>query len=89
MLLLLYLTTLTNVKHSLFKMEVFRNTNKTGFGYYNDCTGFFTIGIWMFLICAAILLSILAFGIIMLLGISTMDRYDDPKGKTITVATGD
>lgn len=72
-----------------FQMEIFRDTNKTGFGYYNDCTGFFTIGIWMFLICAAILLSILGFGIVMLLGINTMDRYDDPKGKTITVATGD
>lgn len=72
-----------------FQMEIFRDTNKTGFGYYNDCTGFFTIGIWMFLICAAILLSILGFGIVMLLGINTMDRYDDPKGKTITVAAGD
>jgi len=58
------------------------------FGYYNDCEGFFGIGIWMALISIAIMISILVFGLIMLSSITTMDRYDDPKGKTIIVATG-
>ncbi|ESO11928.1 hypothetical protein HELRODRAFT_71445 [Helobdella robusta] len=63
--------------------------NGDKFGFYNDCVGFFTIGIWMFLISAAILITILLFGVTMLMSINTMDRYDDPKGKSITIAAGD
>lgn len=59
------------------------------YGHYNDCVGFFTIGIWMFLIVAVILISILLFGISMVMSINTMDRYDDPKGKTIIVSNVD
>jgi V-type H+-transporting ATPase S1 subunit len=58
------------------------------FGHYNDCQGFFSIGIWMAIICIAVLIAIVLFGIIMLSSITTMDRYDDPKGKTIMVAVG-
>lgn len=53
-----------------------------------DCVGFFTLGIWMGLLPVALLLSILLGGVFMLLGLSIMDKYDDPKGKTITVAVG-
>jgi V-type H+-transporting ATPase S1 subunit len=58
------------------------------FGHYNDCQGFFSIGIWMALISMVIMIAIVVFGIIMLSNITTMDRYDDPKGKTIIVAAG-
>jgi len=59
------------------------------FGYYNDCTGFFTIPIWMGVITMLSMLAIVLLGISMLLSITTMDRYDDPKGKTITVNVTD
>lgn len=36
-----------------------------------------------------VLASILAFGICMIVNISTMDRFDDPKGKTISVNVGE
>jgi len=36
-----------------------------------------------------VLVAILAFGVAMLSSINTMDRFDDPKGKTITVNTSD
>ncbi|ELU03158.1 hypothetical protein CAPTEDRAFT_223026 [Capitella teleta] len=55
------------------------------FGYYNDCVGFFTIPIWTGIITTLLLVSILTFGVLMLLSIQTMDRFDDPKGKAITV----
>jgi len=35
------------------------------------------------------MLAIVLFGIGMLMSINTMDRYDDPKGKTITVSVAD
>jgi len=35
------------------------------------------------------MLAIVLLGIGMLLSINTMDRYDDPKGKTITVTATD
>merc|ERR1719414_918164 len=59
------------------------------FGMANDCVGFFTIPIWMGLFTTLILISILSYGILMLSSINTMDRFDDPKGKTITVPQGE
>jgi len=55
------------------------------FGHYNDCIGFFTVPIWMGVITMMTMLSIVLLGVGMLLSINTMDRYDDPKGKTITI----
>lgn len=68
-----------------FQIQVFNVNRSKGFGYYNDCAGFFTIPIWMAIIVIAVLLSVLFFGIIMLMSIKTMDRFDDAKGKTIQV----
>lgn len=51
----------------------------------NDCTGFFSPAIWGALFVVIILLSIMTVGITMMLDIKTMDRFDDPKGKTITI----
>jgi V-type H+-transporting ATPase S1 subunit len=52
---------------------------------WNDCTGFFSAAIWGGLFVVIILLSILTCGITAMLDIRTMDRFDDPKGKTITI----
>jgi len=59
------------------------------FGMANDCVGFFTIPIWMGLFTTLIMISILSYGILMLSSINTMDRFDDPKGKTISVPVGE
>ncbi|CAL4067850.1 unnamed protein product, partial [Meganyctiphanes norvegica] len=50
-----------------------------------DCVGFFTIPVWMSLITIFIFLIILFWGLWMLSDVKTMDRFDDPKGKTINV----
>jgi V-type H+-transporting ATPase S1 subunit len=50
-----------------------------------DCVGFFTIGIWAGLLSTLLLVFILTIGLAMLADIKTMDRFDDPKGKTIFV----
>jgi len=43
----------------------------------------------MGVITMLVLLVIVLLGVAMLLSINTMDRYDDPKGKTITVNVTD
>jgi V-type H+-transporting ATPase S1 subunit len=78
-----------SISFSSFQIQMFMNNGTDKFGFYNDCIGFFTIPIWMFIICTAIMLAILFFGIIMLSSITTMDRYDDPKGKTISITATD
>jgi len=50
-----------------------------------DCVGFFTVPIWMSLISVLIFLIILFWGLWMLADVKTMDRFDDPKGKSIVV----
>lgn len=59
------------------------------FGYPSDCIGFFTIPILSALFVMAILLAILTFGLTLVSNITTMDRFDDPKGKTISVNVSD
>lgn len=55
------------------------------FSYANDCDGYFSIGSVLGLFVALILTLIFAFGITMLSNINTMDRFDDPKGKSIVI----
>ncbi|XP_033745738.1 V-type proton ATPase subunit S1-like [Pecten maximus] len=50
-----------------------------------DCIPFFTEGIWMGLLSVLLLTLILLYGFTMLADIRTMDKFDDAKGKTITV----
>jgi V-type H+-transporting ATPase S1 subunit len=52
---------------------------------HNDCVGFFSPAIWGALFVVIILVLIMSCGITMMLDIRTMDRFDDPKGKTIIV----
>ncbi|GAB6029183.1 hypothetical protein CHUAL_004957 [Chamberlinius hualienensis] len=71
-----------------FQVQPFNRTS-IGFGNPWDCIGFFTVGIWMAIVVIAILIIILGFGIYTTFIIKTMDRFDDPKGKTITVSATD
>lgn len=59
------------------------------FGDAWDCVGFTSPGILTGLFLVAIFIIIGAYGISWMMDIRTMDRYDDPKGKTITVTAAD
>ena len=72
----------------LFQIQAFGIANNR-FGHYNDCVGFFTVAAWMGVVTMLVMLAIVLLGVSMLLTINTMDRYDDPKGKTITITATD
>lgn len=57
----------------------------TQFGDSWDCVGFTSPGILTGLFLVSIFIFIGAYGITWMMDIRTMDRFDDPKGKTITV----
>jgi V-type H+-transporting ATPase S1 subunit len=59
------------------------------FGAAYDCVYFFTVPIWSGLFVCAIFSIIMIFGLVMIMDIKTMDRFDDPKGKTITINTSE
>ncbi|CAG9789683.1 unnamed protein product [Diatraea saccharalis] len=61
------------------------NETEMVFGDSFNCVGFFSVPIWSSLFVVFILLSITFYGIMMMMDIRTMDRFDDPKGKTITI----
>ncbi|XP_068021492.1 V-type proton ATPase subunit S1 isoform X1 [Melanerpes formicivorus] len=61
------------------------NVENGQFSYANDCTGFFTPGIWMGLVTSLVLLWILAYGIHMIMQLTTNSRFDDPKGPALSV----
>lgn len=68
----------------------FNSTEKlTKFDDAYDCVGFVSSAIWSGLFITFLLLGIVAFGITYIMDIRTMDRFDDPKGKTITVTASD
>ncbi|KAF7287753.1 hypothetical protein GWI33_003387 [Rhynchophorus ferrugineus] len=57
-------------------------------GKFDDpyhCVGFTTIPIWSGLFVTFILMIIMTIGLAMMMDIKTMDRFDDAKGKTITI----
>ncbi|CAK9295752.1 unnamed protein product [Gordionus sp. m RMFG-2023] len=45
----------------------------------NDCTGFFSPSLWMGLFSSGVMVSVLAFGLSVLLSTKSMDRFDNPK----------
>lgn len=55
------------------------------FGDAYDCVGFTSVPIWSGLFVTFILLFIMTFGLTFMMDIKTMDRFDDPKGKAITI----
>ncbi|KAF5284780.1 hypothetical protein FQA39_LY04505 [Lamprigera yunnana] len=60
--------------------------NNTQFGYAYDCVGFMSAPIWSGIFITFILILIMTCGLTMMMDIKTMDRFDDPKGKTITIS---
>ncbi|XP_060570834.1 V-type proton ATPase subunit S1-like [Ruditapes philippinarum] len=76
-----------------FQIEAFNPYNSSSSEYFTsdvwDCVEFFTIPIWMGIITTLLLLTILFYGITMIANITTMDRFDDPKGKTITITVNE
>ncbi|KAG7200880.1 hypothetical protein KM043_003243 [Ampulex compressa] len=59
--------------------------NGTSFGDAYDCVGFTSIPIWTGIFVTSILAVIMIWALTMIIDIRTMDRFDDPKGKTITI----
>lgn len=68
-----------------FQIQGFGLANGTNFSYASDCAGFFTAGIWMGLLTSLLMLLILAYGLHMIMQLNSMDRFDDPKGPSISV----
>lgn len=50
-----------------------------------DCSTWFTPAIWMGVVMASFYIFLLFGAVVFLLDVKTNDRFDDPKGKTITV----
>lgn len=59
------------------------------FGDSWDCVGFVSPGIVGGLFVVIMLLFILSIGISWMMDINSMDRFDDPKGKTITISVNE
>ncbi|XP_078111957.1 V-type proton ATPase subunit S1b [Sander vitreus] len=68
-----------------FQIQGFGLSNGTDFSYASDCAGFFTPGIWMGLVTSLLMLLIFVYGLHMIMQLNTMDRFDDPKGPSISV----
>ena len=63
-------------------------TNNGSFASFSravDCSGFLTGPIWMGTVITILLAIIFAFGFMFLSAITTMDRFDDPRGKGLYV----
>ncbi len=69
-----------------FQLQPFKWKSHQIFAESFDCTTFFTIPIWMGLITVLFFVFLLLIGVYFLNEIKTMDRFENPKGKTITVA---
>ncbi|XP_051517100.1 V-type proton ATPase subunit S1-like [Myxocyprinus asiaticus] len=67
-----------------FQIQGFNVTGEL-FSYASDCAGFFTPGIWMGLLTSLLMVLILTYGLHMIMQLHTMDRFDDPKGPSISV----
>ncbi|KAL1020614.1 hypothetical protein UPYG_G00002440 [Umbra pygmaea] len=68
-----------------FQIQGFNINKTTNFSYASDCASFFTPGIWMGLVTSLLMLLILTFGLHMIMQLRSMDRFDDPKGPSISV----
>lgn len=66
-------------------MQAFYDNTSNKFGDAYDCVGFTTGPIWSGIFVTFILALIMTFGLCMIMDIKTMDRFDDPKGKTISI----
>ncbi|OUC48361.1 hypothetical protein D917_06202 [Trichinella nativa] len=68
------------------QVQPFRAARTNGFtDNIDDCTPFFTAEVWMSLISVFVIFAITIFGVSMISGLKTMDRFDDPKGKSLVI----
>lgn len=70
-----------------FQVQPYLEERRFGAAY--DCVYFFTAPIWSGLFVCTIFSIIMIFGLVMMMDIKTMDMFDDPKGKTITINTSE
>ena len=79
------------LKFTRFQVQPFNMTKESGKFFEDsfDCTTWFTIPIWIGFLVTLLFTAILTFGVYALLEIKTPDRFENPKGKTITVNTSD
>jgi len=71
------------------QLEPFKANNADSFGDWYDCQGFFTVAIWAGIFLGLVIAAMLAWAISMLADVKSPDRFDDPKGKTITISATD
>jgi hypothetical protein len=74
---------------SRFQLQPFKGSEKRVFADSFDCATWFTIPLWTGFLVTLLFTAILSFGVYALLGIKTPDRFENPKGKTITVTATD
>lgn len=67
-----------------FQAQPYMDSSAAFSDAYN-CELFFTPPIWSGIFVTSILALIMIWGLVMIMDIRTMDQFDDPKGKTITV----
>lgn len=84
-LLSLYVHRVFSAFDFTLQIQGFGLSNGTNFSYASDCAGFFTPGIWMGLLTSLLMLYIFVYGLHMIMQLNTMDRFDDPKGPSISV----
>lgn len=74
---------------NITEMQVEIDHKNAVFSDAYDCVGFTSIPIWTGIFVNVLLISILIWALVMIMDINTMDRFDDPKGKTITISTAE
>lgn len=68
------------------QLQPFKAKNtKEHFTYSYDCATWFTLGTWMGLLALLLFISIVSFGVYMLSTIETMDRFENPKAKPLSI----
>lgn len=78
----------TTIKFVNFQVQPYLEGNIV-FGDAYNCELFFTAAIWSGIFVTSILALIMIWGLVMIMDIRTMDQFDDPKGKTITISATD
>ncbi|XP_054001568.1 V-type proton ATPase subunit S1-like [Hylaeus anthracinus] len=80
-------STILNIIDLQVQIDAKAFKNGKAFSDAYDCVGFTTIPIWTGIFVTAILALIMIWALTMIMDIRTMDRFDDPKGKTITISS--
>lgn len=75
------------LKLKRFQVQPFQlpDNKKKVFADSYDCSTWFTIPLWVGFLVTLFFTAILAFGVYALMDIKTPDRFENPKGKTITI----